>query len=439
MCACRCWSLRRHPGSVSALASALLLVGSTTFGQSQRAGDRFDRYDTNRDGTLTREEMNDDVIFDRLLQRLDQNRDGVLQRDELRGADLGRERDQQDAAGRLSMPPDPPHSKHLGIRYADLDGVDPNLLSLDLYVPSPEAGGPAAPADSPATPADLAEQAGRPVLIMIHGGGWRRGDKSGQNMVGAKMRHFVGEGYIYITINYRLTTARPGTTPVQHPVHVEDCARAIAWVHDHVADYGGDPDRIHLMGHSAGAHLAGLVATNDRFLKSLGKDLSIIRTNVLLDTAALDIPWYLERQRGRGMTSLYHAVFGTDAASWRDASPALQIEAGKSIPPTLIFYAGERMALHIMAPKFAESLTAAGSPAQAVDTVNLSHEAINARIGMVGDPMTQLIMRLHAGEDPTGFPTELTPAEQPSTDVPGSGESEPDDDPAEARTSPERP
>ncbi len=244
----------------------------------------------------------------------------------------------------------------------------------------------------------------RPVMIMIHGGGWRNGDKASPPIVGAKMRHFVGQGYVYASINYRLSSQTTEPNGVQHPTHAMDCAKAVAWIHDHVAEYGGDPARMHLMGHSAGGHLAAILGTNDRFLKKHGKDLSILKSNVLLDPAAIDIPRYIELESGRAMTALYELAFGKDPANWRDASPQQHVAPGKHIPPTLLFYAGDRMKLNVLAPAFVEALTKAGASSAAVDTITLDHGQINSHIGMVNEPMTALIMRLHAGEDATAFP-----------------------------------
>ena len=105
--------------------------------------------------------------------------------------------------------------RHLDVPYATIEGVDPKLLSLDLYAP---------------------QNAGRqPVMVMIHGGGWRNGDKANAGMTRTKVPFFVGRGYVYVSINYRLSSA----PDVKHPLHVQDVAAALAWVHDHVAEYGG--------------------------------------------------------------------------------------------------------------------------------------------------------------------------------------------------------
>jgi acetyl esterase/lipase len=299
----------------------------------------------------------------------------------------------------LTMPEEPEHTPRRDIRYAEIEGVDPNLLSLDLYLPKK---------DSAATK--------RPVMIMIHGGGWRRGDKASPPILGAKLRHFVGKGYIYASINYRLSPETPNEDGIQHPIHAQDCAKAVAWIHNHIAGYGGDPGRLHLMGHSAGGHLAGIVGTNDRFLKAEGKDLSILKSNVLLDPAAIDIPRYIELNERRKMTPLYELAFGEDEANWRDASPQHHVAPGKHIPPTLVFYAGDRMNLDQLAPALAMALNKAGSPSQAVDTVSFDHGQINSYIGMIDEPMTKLIMRLHAGEDASRFPA-LLPKHGEKADV----------------------
>lgn len=381
--------------TVIRLSTILVCLAASAQTEQRPSGgslaERFDRIDRNRDGKVTPEELPRPELF----QRLDRNGDGVIERSEVGGTTTPANpttsnRPRSAGTGDLVMPAEPPHKKHLNLRYAEIAGVDPNLLSLDLYVPD-----------------DKQASAKRAVMIMIHGGGWRNGDKASPAIVGAKMRHFVGRGYIYATVNYRLSPQTPEPNSVKHPVHAMDCAAAIAWIHGHIVEYGGDPHRLHLMGHSAGGHLAAIVGTNERFLKAHGKDLSILKSNVLLDPAAIDIPRYVKLVEGRSMTALYEVAFGKDEANWRDASPQLHVAPDKHIPPTLLFYAGSRMNLDVLAPAFAEALTKAGSPSRAVDTVTLDHGQINSHIGMIDEPMTALIMRLHAGEDASRFPAKL--------------------------------
>src|SRR5262249_28651835 len=86
-----------------------------------------------------------------------------------------------------------------------------------------------------------------PVVVWIHGGGWQAGDKKD---VQKKPQALVDKGFVLVSINYRLL---PEVTIKQM---AEDVAKAIRWVHDHAKDYGGDPDTLFVMGHSAGAQLA---------------------------------------------------------------------------------------------------------------------------------------------------------------------------------------
>ena len=132
--------------------------------------------------------------------------------------------------------------------YATYANVDPNLTSLDVY--APDSGG------------------CHPILVFIHGGGWIGGDK---RFVDEKPRAFVRAGYVFASVNYRLSPK------VSHPAHVQDVAQAIRKIRDLAPRYGGDPSRIYLVGHSAGAHLAALVATDGRYLEAQGLSLAAIR------------------------------------------------------------------------------------------------------------------------------------------------------------------
>jgi len=360
----------------------LLIFGSVVApvsAQEPDYGKIFNRYDTDGDGKVSPEDMGRPALF----RRLDQNGDGVLLREEALKGMMPVEVEDPDRAG-YEEPDESPQTSYLDIAYDEIEGVDPNFLSLDLYVP---------------------ETAGekRPVLIMIHGGGWFRGDKGNG---GAKRHHFVGQGYVFANINYRLTPDDPADQSGRHPMHVQDCAKAVAWIHDHVAEYGGDPAQLHLMGHSAGGHLAGLLGTNERFLKAEGKDLSILKSNVLLDPAGLDMPRLAEKANGR-VPGLFERAFGPEPAAWRDGSPNHHVSAARAHPPTLIFYAGERLGLNIDGPALAKALTEAGAPSKAVDTVSLSHTQIGQLIGMKKEPMTALVMRLHTGENAAEFPEKL--------------------------------
>jgi acetyl esterase/lipase len=91
-----------------------------------------------------------------------------------------------------------------------------------------------------------------PVLVSIHGGAWMVGDKREQGI--PLMHELVQRGWVCVSINYRLS---PRAT---WPAHIVDCKRAVAWVRDHIAEYGGDPTFIAVSGGSAGGHLCSLLA-----------------------------------------------------------------------------------------------------------------------------------------------------------------------------------
>jgi len=255
------------------------------------------------------------------------------------------------------------------ICYAPIDGADRNLTSLDVHVP--QTG------DAP--------EDGRPILVMIHGGGWRGGDKNNAGMVRQKVPFFTGAGFVYVTINYRLSPA------VTHPVHVEDCAAAIAWVHAHAKEFGGDPDQIYVMGHSAGAHLAALIAADPARLGKHGLPLTTIKGAVLLDGAAYDVERQIESV-GANRSGLYRAAFGDDPAGWPDASPTLHAREGRAIAPMLIFHTGHRADAAAQAKELARRLTAIGTPARTVHAADRDHAGMNTCIGVIGDPYTAQVL-----------------------------------------------
>ncbi len=239
----------------------------------------------------------------------------------------------------------------------DLAYGDHPLQKFDLYLP-----------DNPTK---------APVMIYVHGGGWRRGDKAA---VGLKPAFFQDKGWIFASVNYRLVPEG------NHPENVNDVARAIAKIHETIATKGGDPDRIFVMGHSAGAHLACLVATNPQPLDAAGKSLGVLKGVISLDTNAYDLPTLA----GTAMKPFYDSVFGTDPELLKDASPQLHVAAGKGIPPFLICFSrgmgrNAEPTRVAAADGFRAALAKAGIPGEVVDASDRNHGEINQWFGRADD------------------------------------------------------
>jgi acetyl esterase/lipase len=128
------------------------------------------------------------------------------------------------------------------------------------------------------------------VVIWVHGGAWAIGDKG--NAMADKVALWNGAGYAVVSVNYRLSpdTADLDPARVRHPIHAQDVAAAIAWVHEHIADARRRPGRIALLGHSAGAHLVALLGTDPQYLAAHQRGLSSLRCVGSFDTEAYDIP-----------------------------------------------------------------------------------------------------------------------------------------------------
>lgn len=130
------------------------------------------------------------------------------------------------------------------------DGIafaDGSRFKLDVY--APEARGALAP-----------------VVFFIYGGGWNRGERSDYQFVG---RAFAARGFVTVIADYRLVPE------VHYPAFLEDNARALRWVQDNIASYGGDPERLYLAGHSAGAYNAVMLALDPSFLRAYGVTMPI--------------------------------------------------------------------------------------------------------------------------------------------------------------------
>ena len=228
-----------------------------------------------------------------------------------------------------------------------------------------------------------------PVVFWIHGGGWQAGDKSSVQL---KPQVFVEKGFVFVSTNYRLLPN------VDMATIVRDIAKSIRWVHDHIAEHGGDPQRILVMGHSAGAQLAALICTDERYLKAEGLSLAIIKGCVPVDGDTYDVPAIIEtaetRRRVHGQPQAkfgHREKFGNDPEKHRDFSAVTHVARDKGIPPFLILYVTEHPDTTAQAQRLGAVLKDAGLPATVFGAKETNHTKINTDLGLPDDPATKAL------------------------------------------------
>jgi CubicO group peptidase (beta-lactamase class C family) len=177
---------------------------------------------------------------------------------------------------------------------------------------------------------------------------------------------------------------------------VRDIAKSIHWVHDHIAEYGGDPKRLLVMGHSAGAQLAALVSTDERYLKAEGLSLAIIKGCVPVDGDTYDVPAIIEtaetRWRVHGLPPAkygHREKFGNDPAKHRDFSAVTHVTKDRGIPPFFILHVAGHPDTTAQALRLGNVLKDAGVPVTVFGAKETTHNKINADLGLPDDPATK--------------------------------------------------
>ncbi len=233
-----------------------------------------------------------------------------------------------------------------------------------------------------------------PVVFWIHGGGWQTGDRS---EIQLKPQAFVDKGFVFVSTGYRLLP------DVDMVTIFRDIAKSVRWVHDHVGEYGGDPTRMLVMGHSAGAQLAALICTDDRYLKAEGLSLGMIKGCVPVDGDTFDLPAIIEtaetrlRVHGMPMPKFGHRLkFGDDPALHRDYSAVSHVAAGKGIPPFLILHVADHPDTTAQAVRLETVLKGAGIPTRRLAAKDTNHGKLNENLGLPGDPPTQALFEFVA-------------------------------------------
>ncbi len=278
---------------------------------------------------------------------LDKLRERRAERSATGNADTGRQ-ENGTAARRGSSPQRPadpaaivPGSRRLSESY----GPNP-AQSMDVYLPpNPQHA---------------------PVIIMVHGGAWRTGDKANPGLMDNKLARWLPKGFVLVSINYRLLPDAMALT------QAEDVAAAVRRVADAAPGWGADPARIILMGHSAGAHLVALVSSAPSML-----DRPVAGT-VVLDSAAMDVPAVMQRRH----LGFYDDAFGKNPSYWIKTSPQQQWTTS-AVPMLLVCSTKRADKPCLAADAFAAKTARAGRKTPVLPQA-LTHGEINHQLGLPG-------------------------------------------------------
>ena len=166
------------------------------------------------------------------------------------------------------------------------------------------------------------------VLVFIHGGNWNSGKKGLYSFLGNR---FARKNVVTVIIDY------PLSPQASYNQMAMASAKAVKWVKDNISKYGGDPDKIFISGHSAGGHLAALLAIDNNYFDTLDIK-NPIKGAILIDAAGLDMYGYLNTA-GLPSDHTYFTTFTHDPKVWKEASPMYHLHNG--MPPLLIYQGGK--------------------------------------------------------------------------------------------------
>ena len=211
-----------------------------------------------------------------------------------------------------------------------------------------------------------------PVVVFFYGGSWRNGTRQDYRFVGQSLAR---AGLLVIVPDYRKAPQ------VAFPAFIEDSARAVAWAKLHAAEYGGDPSRIFLVGHSSGAHMAALLGADGRFLRAVGmqpRDLAgIIGLAGPYDFLPLTDPDLME-------------VFGA-ASEWPKSQPVNFVDGDE--PPFLLFQGtADTLVRPANAPSMAAKLRAAREPVELHMLEGVSHAGLLVDLLRDSSPVRQQVL-----------------------------------------------
>lgn len=221
----------------------------------------------------------------------------------------------------------------------------------------------------------------KPVLVFIHGGSWSSGKKETYWWLG---RNFARKGVVTVIINY------PLAPNVQYQKMADDCALAIKWVKAHIADYSASSDKIFVMGHSAGGHLAELINADPKYFKKAGIP-NPIKGVILNDPFGLDMHEYLTTAEKDHFYFDFIRTFTEQVEVWKTASPMEYVNEIKN--PHLLFYGAKTYgAIKLQTPKLYETLKANGVPVELKEIKGKSHVPMISQMIFGGNQLYEDIL-----------------------------------------------
>jgi acetyl esterase/lipase len=205
-----------------------------------------------------------------------------------------------------------------------LGGCGPQNLAEQLFLrPQPDLVQDLPYGDNPRQRLDVyrpdRERRGAPVIVFLYGGRWQHGSKRDYRLLGHAITR---QGIVAVVPDYRLYPS------VGFPAWVADAARAVRWVHDSIAQHGGDPSQIFVVGHSSGAHTAALLALNERYLREAGLPVDAVRAFVSV-AGPVATEW---------TDPDVQALMGP-RAQWPATYPLVQVDGSE--PPLLLLHGGK--------------------------------------------------------------------------------------------------
>lgn len=218
-----------------------------------------------------------------------------------------------------------------------------------------------------------------PVIIYVHGGAWKTGTRT---RISNTARAYTDLGFVVVSVDYRLVP------DVLVEDQLDDIDHAIRYVYDIIARFGGNPNNIHLIGHSAGAHLVAMAGVNPGLQSQQLVRSGAIRTVTANDTRAYDIPALAVTSRGDRLPRTMRDVFGDEPTRWQYLSPIYNIDDGR-LPAFLIMYSGQGDAdsRKAFADNFGAAIARVGSQVVLFDGRQYTHREINQNLGRPSDVM----------------------------------------------------